>query len=66
MAKPVKTQRRAYRSVLRAEQAEQTRRRILDAAGRLFIERGYAGTAITAVAQAAGVVPETVYGSLGT
>jgi AcrR family transcriptional regulator len=66
MAQPVKPQRRAYRSVLRAEQAEQTRRRILDAAGRLFIERGYARTTITAVAQAAGVVPETVYGSLRT
>jgi AcrR family transcriptional regulator len=66
MAKAVKTQRRAYRSVLRAEQADQTRRRILDAARRLFIERGYAGTTITAVAQAARVVPETVYGSLGS
>jgi AcrR family transcriptional regulator len=66
MSKPVKTQRRAYRSVLRAEQAEQTRRRILDGARRLFIERGYAGTTIAAVAEAAGVVPETVYGSLGT
>jgi AcrR family transcriptional regulator len=66
MAKQVKTQRRAYRSVLRAEQAEQTHRRILDAARRLFIDRGYAGTTIAAVAEAAGVVPETVYGSLGT
>jgi AcrR family transcriptional regulator len=57
--------RRRYHSPLRADQAEQTRRRICDAAFRLFAERGYAGTTIAAVAEAAGVSPETIYVSLG-
>jgi AcrR family transcriptional regulator len=34
---------------------------MLEAAGRLLAERGYAGTTIAAVARAAGVAPETVY-----
>jgi AcrR family transcriptional regulator len=53
--------RRRYRSDRRREQAEQTRTRILDAAAKLFDERGYENTAITAIAAAAGVAPETVY-----
>jgi AcrR family transcriptional regulator len=57
--------RRRYHSPLRADQAEQTRRRILESAFRLFAERGYAGTTITAVAEDAGVSPETIYLSLG-
>ena len=56
--------RRRYHSPLRAEQAEQTRRRILVAARRLFVERGYAGTTVAAVAHAAGVSPDTIYVSL--
>jgi AcrR family transcriptional regulator len=60
----VKRARRRYHSPLRADQAEQTRRRILESAYRLFAERGYAGTTITAVAEAAGVSPETIYLSL--
>ena len=65
MSGQVKRVRRRYHSPLRAGQAEQTRRRILDSAFRLFAERGYAGTTITAVAEAAGVSPETIYLSLG-
>jgi AcrR family transcriptional regulator len=61
----VKRARRRYHSPLRADQAEQTRRRILESAYRLFTERGYAGTTMTAVAEAAGVSPETIYLSLG-
>jgi AcrR family transcriptional regulator len=61
----VKASRRAYTSPLRADQALQTRRRILDAAYRLFAADGYAGTTIAAVAREAGVAPETVYLSLG-
>jgi AcrR family transcriptional regulator len=61
----VKPSRRRYRSPLRADQAEQTRRRILDAAFRLFVDRGYAGTTIAAVAEEAGVSPETIYLTLG-
>jgi AcrR family transcriptional regulator len=50
---------------LRAEQAELTRRRILDAAAALFAERGYAATTIDAVATQAGVAVETVYSRFG-
>ena len=66
MASNVKPPRRAYNSPLRADQAQQTRRRILEAARELFGERGYAGTTVAAVAEAAGVSPETVYLSAGS
>ena len=56
--------RRGYRSPLRAEQAGQTRRRVLLAARDLFLARGYAGTTVTAVAQTAGVSPDTIYTAL--
>jgi AcrR family transcriptional regulator len=65
MAGQVKISRRKYHSPLRADQAEQTRRRILESAFRLFAERGYAGTTIAAVAEDAGVSAETIYLSLG-
>lgn len=61
----IKTSRRKYHSPLRADQAQQTRRRVLEAAFRLFVDRGYAGTTIAAVAEHAGVSPETIYLSLG-
>ena len=57
--------RRRYHSPLRAEQADGTRRRVLAAARELFLARGYAGTTVAAVAQAAGVSPDTIYVSLG-
>jgi AcrR family transcriptional regulator len=57
--------RRRYHSPLRAEQADTTRRRVLAAARELFLARGYAGTTVAAVAQAAGVSPDTIYVSLG-
>jgi AcrR family transcriptional regulator len=53
---------RAYRSPLRAEQAQRTRAAVLDAAGDLFITRGYAGTTMKDVAEAAGVAVQTVFG----
>jgi AcrR family transcriptional regulator len=65
MSGKVKQSRRRYNSPLRADQARQTRARILDAAYRLFAERGYAGTTIASVAQEAGVSPETIYLTLG-
>ena len=65
MSGGVKTSRRKYHSPLRADQAEQTRHRILESAFRLFAESGYAGTTIAAVAEDAGVSPETIYLSLG-
>ncbi|HXD69736.1 MAG TPA: TetR family transcriptional regulator, partial [Gaiellales bacterium] len=55
------TPRRPYRSERRREQARETRRRMLEAAGTLLAARGYAGTTIAAVAAEAGVAPETVY-----
>jgi AcrR family transcriptional regulator len=45
----------------RARQAAATRARIVEAAGRLFAERGYAATTIDAVAAEADVAVETVY-----
>src|SRR5689334_8695718 len=54
--------RRPYRSVRRREQAEETREKVLAAAASLFQERGYEGTSIAAIADAAGVSQETVYG----
>lgn len=49
-----------YVSPLREAQAAQTRRRILDAAGTVFGESGYAGTSLPTIAAAAGVSLETV------
>ncbi len=58
--------RRPYRSPRREQQAEETRLLVLDAAERLFKERGYVGTSVAAVAAAAGVSAETVYGHFGS
>ena len=55
------TPKREYRSTHRMEQARQTRRRIIEAARTLFIQHGYTGTSIDAVAREAGVASETVY-----
>ena len=65
MADLVKASRRSYNSPLRADQALQTRRRVLDSALRLFADHGYAGTTVAAVAEHAGVSPETIYLALG-
>jgi AcrR family transcriptional regulator len=45
----------------RSRRAAETRLRILDAAAKLFVERGYAATTIEAVAEEADVAVETVY-----
>ncbi len=49
------------RRTRRSERAEQTRRRILDAATSLFAEKGYSSTTIVAIAASADVAVETVY-----
>ncbi|MDF2743779.1 MAG: putative transcriptional regulator, TetR family [Actinomycetia bacterium] len=49
----------------RQEQARRTRRTILDAATRLFAERGYAATTMTAVTDRAGVALDTVDAAIG-
>lgn len=50
----------------REERAKATRERIVDAAERLFLERGYVATTVTAIAAEAGVAPATVYQAFGT
>jgi AcrR family transcriptional regulator len=60
MAPEVKPRRR-YDSHRRQAQARLTRRSILAAAQDLFLERGYAGTTMAEVAEAAEVSIETVY-----
>lgn len=57
---------RPYRSERRREQARQTRARILDAAGVLFVKGGFAGTSVAAIAGRAGVSAETVYQAFGS
>ncbi|GAB3422935.1 TetR/AcrR family transcriptional regulator [Flindersiella endophytica] len=59
------TDSRPYSMSLRDEHTADTRRRILDAASRLFIERGYVGTTLNGVAEAAGVSVQTIYNLIG-
>jgi AcrR family transcriptional regulator len=54
------------KSTRRERQAAATRREILEAARHLFAQRGYAGTAIADIADAAGVAVQTIYSSVGT
>lgn len=61
----VKSERR-YDSARRKEQARQTRAAILEAAQRLFGERGYASSTIEAIASEAGVAVDTVYATFGS
>jgi AcrR family transcriptional regulator len=56
---------RPYRSSLREANARATRLAVVQAAGRLFIERGYAATSVEAIAEAAGVSRATVFASVG-
>ncbi len=60
-----KSVKRPYSSTLRAAQAQATRRSIVDAAAVLFVERGYGGTSIDAIAEAAGVSRKTVFTAVG-
>ena len=52
---------RRYDGSRRRDQATQTRTRIIAAAAQVFLERGYAGATIPAIAAEAGVAVETVY-----
>jgi AcrR family transcriptional regulator len=61
---PVKPGRR-YDSSRRQRQALHTRAVILDAARRLFLSGGYAGTTIVAIAEEADVSVETIYKAFG-
>jgi AcrR family transcriptional regulator len=51
---------------LRDAQARETRRRVVAAARELFLDQGYAATAIAAVARRAQVSPDTVYSAFGS
>ncbi|MCR8897373.1 TetR/AcrR family transcriptional regulator [Gordonia sp. GONU] len=57
--------RRSYDSTLRRSQAEQTRVQILEAATRLFAERGWS-VGVREIAAEAGVSFETVYAKFGS
>jgi AcrR family transcriptional regulator len=52
---------KAQKPGVRAAKAAATRSRMLAAARKLFIERGYAGTSMQAIAQEAGVAVQTPY-----
>jgi len=55
---------RPYESSNRTRQAQDTRRRIVEAAASLFVREGYSATSIKAIAGEAGVAVPTVYASL--
>lgn len=55
------TRKRGYRSIVRRRQADDTRRRILDATRYLLQAQGYAGMTVEAIAGRAEVSPQTVY-----
>ncbi len=57
---------RPYRSPLREQQANATRRNIAAAAEHLLIANGYAGMTIDAIAKEARVAPQTVYAVFGS
>ncbi|EEA04422.1 transcriptional regulator, TetR family [Burkholderia sp. H160] len=57
---------RTYRSPARRKQAEQTRARVIAASKWLFTRHGYVDTTIDAIANRAGVSPQTVYAAFGS
>lgn len=57
---------RPYRSPRREAQARRTRERVVDAARRLWVERGFAATTMDAIAAEAKVAVQTVYGAFGS
>jgi len=64
VGEPVKGKTEAGRR--REERARQRRQRVVDAALRLFLERGYVATTIDAIAREATVASATVYQAFGT
>lgn len=65
-ADPPAPAKRPYASPKRAASAARTRARIREAAGRLFVEQGYAATRMREVARAAGVGERTLYDAFPT
>lgn len=56
---------RAYDMSSRAEAAQATRRRIIDAAGDILLREGYHAMSVSNLAAAAGVSAQTVYNAIG-
>jgi AcrR family transcriptional regulator len=56
-----KTKRRPYRSLVRERQADDTRRRIVEATRKLLQSDGYAGMTVEAIARRAEVSAQSVY-----
>ena len=56
-----KTQRRSYKSLVRERQADDTRRRIVEATRKLLLSEGYAGMTIDAIARRAKVSAQSVF-----
>lgn len=59
-------QRRAYRKIRRADDQQETRRRILTAARDAFFERNYDEVTLAAVARAAGTSAQTLLNNFGS
>ncbi|MEY2443538.1 MAG: hypothetical protein QOE00_118 [Ilumatobacteraceae bacterium] len=57
---------RRYDSPVRRAKAQETERRIIDAAATLFVDGGYVATSLAAVADRAEVDPRTVYKVFGS
>jgi AcrR family transcriptional regulator len=66
MGSDTRRESRAYRSSRREAQARRTRRRVLDAATVVFLERGFAGATMRMIATRAGVSLSTVELLFGT
>jgi len=64
MSQPVKGTTEAGKR--RESRAHETRRRIIEAGLRLFLEKGYVNTTVQGIAQAARVAPATIYQACGT
>ena len=60
-----KAARKRYESPLREAQARSTRMLVLDAARKLFAEKGYVATSVDEIATSAGVGRATVFASVG-
>ena len=62
---PQPPRKRTYDSSSRRKAAETTRRSILIAARRVFLEKGYAAATMPAIAKMAGISLDTVYATVG-
>lgn len=62
---PVQAKRRNYDSSARKQAAQVTRHAILESARREFLQRGYAGATMAAIARGAGTALDTVYAAVG-